>query len=196
MMMTNKKLVLASRSPRRRHLLRQIGLQFEALESNIDERFDSKKSPGQNVRSLALQKALTVAAFQENAIVLGADTVVILNKRILGKPRNKKEAIAMLTSLSGRTHKVYTGIALVDSSSGASLSAVEVTEVTFRKLSMKEISAYVRTGSPMDKAGAYGIQDDYGAVFVEKIDGCFYNVVGLPLTRFYLTMQKFQRQLS
>jgi septum formation protein len=194
-MIVKKKLILASRSPRRQHLLRQIGIRFEVRESNIEEVFDSSKSMEENVRTIALQKAMAVASTIDNAIVVGADTIVVLKKRIFGKPKNKKDALKMLTLLSGRTHNVYTGFALVDRPSNASISAVEVTKVKFRTLSNHEIQEYIHSGSPMDKAGAYGIQDDYGAVFVEKIDGCFYNVVGLPLTRFYTTIRKFQQQL-
>jgi septum formation protein len=195
-MIAKKKFILASRSPRRMHLLRQIGLKFEVRESNVDEEFDSSKSPEEIVRVLALLKASAVARDARNALVLGADTIVVLGKRILGKPRNRQDACRMLSLLSGRTHVVYTGLALIDRPSNAACTAVERTEVKFRKLTTDEIRAYVRTGSPMDKAGAYGIQDDFGAVFVERIEGCFYNVVGLPLSKFYYMMQRFQRRIQ
>ena len=195
-MVVKKKLVIASISPRRKYLLRQLGLNFEAMESGVKEQFDSTKSPGQNVKDLAIQKARSVASSLDSAIVIGADTTVVLDNRILGKPGDASEAMAMLAALSGRIHEVYTGFALVDRPSDKWICEYERTHVKFRKLSRDEIEEYVRSGSPMDKAGAYGIQDDYGAVFVEKVDGCFYNVVGFPLARFYVAMREFQEQLG
>jgi septum formation protein len=194
--MINKKIVLASGSPRRQSLLRQIGIDFDVKESGVEEVFDHTKKPEENVVLLSRRKAETVAASYDNAIIIGADTIVVLDKDILGKPLNEQEAVSMLQRLSGRTHVVYTGFTLVDRPSNCSTMAFEATKVTFRKLSDDEITEYVRSGAPMDKAGAYGIQDDYGAVFVEKVDGCFYNVVGLPLTRFYMTLLRFQQQLQ
>lgn len=195
-MTVKKRLILASRSPRRESLLRQIGLTFEVRESGIEEVFDYSKSPEENVQALAFQKASAVAGTVNDAIIIGADTIVVVNAKVLGKPNDRGEAAQMLTMLSGRTHEVYTGFSLVDRPSNKSTTAFEVTKVTFRKLESDEIEAYVRSGSPLDKAGAYGIQDDYGAVFVEKIEGCFYTVVGFPLTKFYLTMEHFQKQLQ
>ena len=195
-MVVKKKLVLASISPRRKYLLRQLGLSFEVMESRVSECFDSTKSPAQNVKDIALQKAQAVAPSLDSAIVIGADTTVALDDRNLGKPEDAREAIKMLMDLSGRTHEVYTGFALVDRPSDKWICEYERTSVTFRKLTRDEIEEYVRSGSPMDKAGAYGIQDDYGAVFVEKVDGCFYNVVGFPLARFYVAMREFQNELG
>jgi len=128
-------------------------------------------------------------------IVIGADTIVVLKKRILGKPSSPKEARQMLRLLSGRTHTVFTGFAIVDVRSGAARVDHEETKVTFRKIGSREIADYVDSGSPMDKAGAYGIQDDFGAVFVERIDGCFYTVVGFPLSKFYSTFRQFLSEL-
>ena len=119
------------------------------------------------------------------ALTLGADTVVLLNGEVLGKPRSEAEARSMLGRLSGATHTVCTGLALLHPSSGRSVTGNEATQVTFAELSDEEIAGYVATGSPMDKAGAYGIQDDYGALFVSSIDGDYHNVVGLPLHRLY-----------
>lgn len=195
-MIGSKKLILASRSPRRQHLLRQIGLDFEVRESGIEEDFDTSKAPRENVLLLSREKASAVASSFRNAIILGADTIVVLDGEILGKPFDEADAIRMLKKLSGRIHKVFTGFTLIDRPSDRSISASEMTRVTFRRLSQMEIADYVRSGSPMDKAGAYGIQDDYGAVFVEKIEGCFYNVVGFPLARFFLTMRDFQKTLN
>jgi septum formation protein len=191
-----KRLVLASRSPRRQLLLRQIGLAFDAQESGVGEEFDPALPPEENVRRVAGRKAAAVAQHFDDAIIIGADTTVVLEGAVFNKPRDAADAAMMLRSLSGRMHQVYTGFVLLDRPSGQSLASVEVTNVTFRPLGEAEIADYVRSGSPMDKAGGYGIQDDYGAVFVERIDGCFYNVVGFPLANFYLAMEKFQQQLG
>ena len=195
-MVVKKKIVLASSSQRRRILLKQIGLTFDVVESNIAEVFDEQKSVQENVQQLAYQKAESVASSIENAIVIGADTVVVLDRKVLGKPKDANDARRMLMNLSGKTHEVYTGFCLLDRPTNKTVSDVEITKVKFRLLGDKEIDDYIKSGSPMDKAGAYGIQDDYGAVFVERIEGCFYNVVGFPLSKFYLTMQKFQKQLG
>lgn len=189
-----KKIVLASQSPRRQALLRQLGLAFEVRPSEIDEEMIAGMAPDELVRSLSRQKAAHVAASFADAIVIGADTVVVLGTEILGKPKDRADAVAMLTMLSAKEHVVFTGFTIHDRPSDRVLSAVETTKVRFRTLGPDEIRAYVDSGSPMDKAGGYGIQDDYGAVFVDRIEGCFYNVVGFPLARFYLTMQAFTRE--
>jgi len=119
---------------------------------------------------------------------------VLLDGHILGKPVDRRDAARMLSTLSGRTHEVYTGFYLLEKPAGIGVSDHEITRVTFRKLDAGEIDRYVNSGSPMDKAGAYGIQDDYGAIFVERIEGCFYNVVGLPLTRFYLRYRELSAE--
>jgi len=194
--MTNApRLILASGSPRRRLLLRQIGLTFTVKPSSIIERFSSRETPAQNVRRIALEKAKDVATGVRSGIVIGADTVVVIGSRILGKPRNRREAVAMLKKLSGRKHVVHTGFALVDARSGGWITDGVKTEVFFRKLADREIREYVSSGSPLDKAGAYGIQDDYGAVFVEKVNGCFYNVVGFPLERFFRRFMEFNESV-
>jgi septum formation protein len=184
-------IVLASRSPRRARLLKQIGLVFSIDESSVPETMESHQSPETVVRSLSLLKAEDVAARHSNAIVIGADTIVVLDGEKLGKPGSTLEAVEMLGRLSGRTHEVYTGFALVDSARKINYIDHERTEVTFRRLRQEEIEAYVAGGSPMDKAGSYGIQDDFGAVFIERINGCYYTVVGFPLAKFYVTLEKF-----
>jgi septum formation protein len=191
-----KRVILASRSPRRQQLFRQIGISFEVAESSIEEKFHHAKTPQENALHLSLQKAEDVARRFSDAIIIGADTIVVLDSKILGKPANEQEAEEMLRELSNKTHKVYTGFTLYDKPSNKFVSDYEMTEVTFRHLTEEEIDSYVRTGSPMDKAGAYGIQDDYGAVFVEKINGCFYNVVGFPLTKFYISLKQFLKALN
>ncbi len=187
------KLILASSSPRRRALLRQVGLTFVVKPSRIEERFRTAESPAQNAKRIALEKALAVRDSLKSGIIVGADTIVVLRGKILNKPRDRKEAERMLRMLSGKTHRVYTGFALVDARTGRRYAGVEKTAVTFRRLRADEIRRYVATGAPMDKAGAYGIQDDYGAVFVEKVEGCFYNVMGFPLSRFYTVLKQFVR---
>jgi len=193
---TYPKLILASQSPRRRSLLRQVGFKFTVQPSNVEERFTRRHSPRANARRIALEKALAVAASTRSGIVIGADTIVVLKGRILGKPRSASEARSMLRSLSGHQHAVFTGFALVDAATRRYVVESEMTLVRFRPIAEREIEEYVASGSPMDKAGAYGIQDDYGALFVERVEGCFYNVVGFPLTRFYLTLQQFLKKTN
>ena len=175
--------VLASASPRRRDLLRRLGLTVDVRPSHADETWPGG-APGAAVEALALRKARAVPA--PGALVLGADTVVVLGGDVLGKPPTEDAARATLRRLSGRTHTVFTGLALAFD--GRTATAHRATHVTFAPLSDAEIAAYVATGSPMDKAGAYGIQDDAGALFVDRIDGDYPTVVGLPLRAFYETL--------
>ena len=155
------------------------------MSCDIPEDFEDGLTPAQNAERLARLKAECVAGGVKEGIVLGADTIVVIDGNILNKPVDGDDAMRMLTLLSGRTHTVYTGFALIDTSSGTIRSGVEETRVTFRQIPRLEIEEYVSGGSPIDKAGAYGIQDDYGAVFVTRIEGCYYNVVGLPLARVF-----------
>lgn len=194
-MVLKKKLILASRSPRRLALLRHLGIPFEVLPSNIEEVMDPICSPEENARSLAIRKAEMVARKARDSFVVGADTLVVLNGEILGKPANADEARRMLRRLSGNVHRVCTAFAIIDVPSEKQVVEHEVTHVSFRKIEESEIEEYVGTGSPLDKAGAYGIQDDYGAVFVERVEGCFYNVMGFPLTKFLVTLKEFQSSL-
>jgi len=196
MVATDRPIVLASRSPRRIHLLRQIGISFTVQESGVDETVPEGTSPDEIVRMLSLEKAKRVAEGMDSGIVIGADTIVVLNGTVLGKPTSEADAVRMLRLLSGKTHAVYTGLALIDVETGKSRVDLERTEVTFRSLTDREIDLYVKSGSPMDKAGAYGIQDDYGAVFVERINGCFYTVVGFPLSKFYTMFNVFLTELQ
>lgn len=189
-----KPLILASASPRRVRLLNQIGLRPEVVPSDIDERFDRSLNPVENASTLARAKAEAVASGISRGVIIGADTVVVLDGELLGKPADQEEAVSMLTHLSGRTHQVITAFALVERPGNRFVCEAEQTSVTFRDLPEEEIRRYVAGGSPMDKAGAYGIQDDYGAVFVSRIEGCYYNVVGFPLSRFWSVYQKFCHQ--
>lgn len=177
--------ILASRSPRRRRLLEQIGMPFDVVAADVSEDFSGSYTPDAAAEMLAQRKAEYVARENPEAVTLGADTIVVLEGNILGKPRDAAEAASMLRRLSGRTHTVFTGITLVHPESSRIVTASEATRVTFGDIDEDEIEAYVLSGSPLDKAGAYGIQDDRGALFVERIDGDYYNVVGLPLFRLY-----------
>jgi septum formation protein len=190
-----KPLVLASQSPRRLQLLRQIGFSPVVAPCDVPEEFTGA-SPEENAVALALRKAKCVAGGFENAFVIGADTIVVVDGLLLGKPTGVEDAHRMLELLSGKTHIVHTAFAIVDRPSGESVTAVESTRVTFRVLPRREIEEYVDGGSPLDKAGAYGIQDDYGAVFVSRVEGCYYTVVGLPLSRLYVTLDEFQRRIE
>ena len=187
-----KKLILASASPRRENLLKMIGFDFERVDSQIDEQSEVYTIPEVHVLELAQKKAFKVAEKINSGLIIGADTIVVLNNIILGKPKDAKQAKEILKQLSDRTHTVYTGFTIVEKPSGGMVSEFEKALVSFRKLEDEEIIRYVQSGSPFDKAGGYGIQDQ-GALFVEKIDGCFYNVMGLPLTKLYQALGKFIR---
>ena len=175
-----QKIILASASSRRRELLASLGLEFKVIPSRGEEVFDSNKTLEENIQSIALSKAKSVAAkVDEDCIVIGADTIVAVDGRILGKPKDMAEAGEMLRCLSDRAHFVYTGFALIRKSDNKVQAGYEKTLVDFRPLSKEMIDAYIQTGEPLDKAGAYGIQG-IGAVFVKGIKGDYSNVVGLP----------------
>lgn len=176
-----RKIVLASASPRRAALLRQIGLPFEVIESGVDEDKINEADPKLLAGHLALCKAKAVAEIVPSGIIIAADTVVCVDGCLLGKPADTDEADAMLRSLSGRSHDVMTGLAVIANPEGRIETHVECTVVYMRPILPEEIEWYVASGEPFDKAGGYGIQGK-AAVFVERVDGCYYNVVGLPLT--------------
>lgn len=192
-------LILASGSPRRKKLLSMLGLSFEVIPSGIEEIIDPEKRPSKIVEDLAYLKGITVANDHPNSLVIAADTIVILNNKILGQPADNSEAVEMLQSLSGRTHEVYTGVALIKTDEFAEaireIRFHERTKVTFASLSESEILEYVQTGSPMDKAGAYGIQDERGALYISGIEGDYYNVVGLPIHKFYQKMKQITPEI-
>ncbi len=179
-------LILASSSPRRRQLLEQAGLQFTVDAAEIDERIQPGEAPATYVQRLALEKAQAVWERHKSEdadgslIVLGADTTVVCDSNLLGKPTDQADARRMLEMLAGRTHQVLTGLAAV--STRGLLSEVEITQVFFDLINEEELVRYLMSGEPMDKAGAYGIQG-YAARWIPRIEGCFFNVVGLPLSR-------------
>ncbi|MBA3644615.1 MAG: septum formation inhibitor Maf [Gemmatimonadaceae bacterium] len=177
--MKKRKVVLASSSPRRRDLLDLIGIKHDVRPADIDESMRAGERASDYAERLAREKAEAIGD-DSSDIVIGADTVVVIDGRVLGKPVNEQQASAMLESLGGRTHTVVTAIAIV--ADGRTSSGVEQVTVTFRALTADEISSYVATGEPMDKAGAYGIQG-FGATLVERIEGDYFAVMGLPLVR-------------
>jgi septum formation protein len=194
-LLAEEPIILASSSPRRQQLLSLIGLKFQVRPSHLDESQFNETQPDRHVMALSLAKAREAAGQVERGLVIGADTIVVLEGKILGKPQHEEEAREMLRRLSGRTHRVYTGFSILQMPSGRQVSDYEVTYVRFRPLADWEIENYVRTGAPMDKAGAYGIQDQ-SALFADRIEGCFYNVVGFPLTKFYITLQNFMKGMG
>ncbi|MFH1851169.1 MAG: Maf family protein [Candidatus Neomarinimicrobiota bacterium] len=182
--MTAPNLILASNSPRRKALLEQIDLQFEIIPSSVHEDFTVDLAPVEFARHYARLKAAEVAASHPESMIIGADTIVVLDGHILGKPRDAADSFRMLRALSGRTHTVITGVSLQWRERSIEDTFHVATDVTFRKIAAADIEYYIRRYQPLDKAGSYGIQDWF-ATCIEKIDGCFYNVVGFPLATFY-----------
>ncbi len=174
-------LILASASPRRAELLKQAGLAFEIIEPAVDEDMTGGGDPGNMVVELAQKKALDVTRRLDSGFVLAADTVVVCGGQILGKPVDDDHARRMLESLSGKEHEVFTGLALFDAGPAGFETGFSRTKVWMKPLEKEHIDRYIKSGEPLDKAGAYGIQGR-GAVFIDKIEGCYFNVVGLPLS--------------
>ncbi|MCL5020218.1 MAG: Maf family protein [Bacteroidetes bacterium] len=175
-------------------MLSMVGIKFVPVDVEVDEEAHSAENPREYVITLSLKKAREAADKTKEGIIAAADTIVYLDGEILNKPGTPEEAKEMLGKLSGRTHQVYTGFTLLQVPEGKMVQDCGVTDVTFRKLDREEIDEYVASGAPFDKAGAYGIQDDLSALFVERIDGDFYNVVGLPLPKFYLALKRFSAE--
>ena len=175
------KLILASSSPRRKALLKVLGLEFDIVVSDCDEDIDFSSSVSDAVMELSKRKASSVADISDNnSIIIGADTVVVYDRSVLGKPKDKTEAIQMLKTLNGNTHQVITGFTIINNIDGTIVSDYEVSSVTFKKLTEAEIIEYVNNNNTLDKAGAYSIQGTASS-FVEKLDGDYNNVVGLPI---------------
>jgi len=177
-------LILASESPRRQEILKNLGIPFEIFHRKTQSEYSELTNPEEFVVTLAEQKSLEPTDQLSEGIVVTADTIVYIDETILGKPGNKDEAVQMVQDLQGKTHQVYTGICLTDCSFGVRKSTFEVTDVTFSKMTESEIEWYVNTGEYEDKAGAYAIQGT-GSLFVSGIKGCFYNVVGFPVHAFF-----------
>lgn len=169
--------------------MKLLGVEYTVVPSRIKEIFLPGELPEMACQRLALDKAIHAASKLKEGVVLGCDTIVVVDSDILGKPRNPEEAIFMLRKLSGKRHMVYTGLALLDLENSEILTDYECTSVYFRELDEEEITNYVKSGEPIGKAGAYAIQGK-AAIFVERIEGCFYNVVGLPLYRLHMLLKK------
>jgi septum formation protein len=187
-----RKIILASGSPRRKELLHQIGLEFEIVPSEYEEDMSLSMSPKKLAAFLALNKALAVAKkfTGQNVIIVAADTFVVYKNHRLGKPQSEAKALAMLKKLNGKTHSVITGFAIIDGPSGKKITRTAETKLTFRKLSDIQLKKYIASGETLDKAGAYAIQGR-GAALIKKIDGDYYNVVGLPLASLLDELEKF-----
>lgn len=181
------RLILASSSPRRREILKFLRTSFEIMSSNVDESVDCNLPPEDIVMILAKRKAQTIAEKHRDAFVIGADTIVVYQNCVLGKPADRDDAKQMLSSLSGKKHSVYTGVCILHGNDKEIF--YEKTDVTFWDLSEEEIDRYIRTGEPFDKAGSYGIQG-YGATLVKSINGDYFSVVGLPVAKIYQILKK------
>lgn len=184
-----KPLILASGSPRRKELLQQVHLPFTVKVSNIEETFDPSLTPEEIATTLAYQKAHHVFLENRDSVIIGSDTIVVLGDKVLGKPESEDEARATLRTLSGNTHHVISGVAIL--SEEKEVTFYEKTSVTFWKLTDEDIEFYIQSGEPMDKAGSYGIQE-VGALFVKEITGDYFSIVGLPLSRTIRELKSFQ----
>ena len=175
-------IILASKSPRRREILENTKVRFSIKESQIDETIKLNESPKDTVKRLAYEKAFDVAKRNTDRLVIGADTIVALDNEVLGKPKDQNEAYQMIKRLSNKTHKVITGISLINLKENKIIKDYVVSFVTFKDLSEDSIKDYINTNESLDKAGAYGIQG-YGALLVKNIQGDYFNIVGLPISR-------------
>ncbi len=185
-----KTIILASASPRRKELLRRIGLEFRVSTAHTDETCGSALSPAACAKAIARHKAQCVAHYHKKDLIIAADTIVVLANKMLGKPADADDAHRMLRRLSGKCHIVITAYTILDAATGKSRTRAVESKVWFRKLSENEIEAYIRTGEPFDKAGAYGIQE-FGALLVKKIEGDYFNVMGLPIASLAQTLKEF-----
>jgi septum formation protein len=184
-----RKIVLASKSPRRKRLLEQIGLTFEIRESEYEENMTAKSDPYELAKFLALGKARDVAQYYDDALVIGADTFTVYQGKFVGKPKDTADAKRILKIFSGQSHEVVTGFAVIDTKSGEIINGYGKAESFFRELSDEEIDAYVATGEPLGMAGAYGFMDK-GGVLMQEVRGDFYSIIGLPIGQIYLALKK------
>jgi len=185
-----RKIILASASPRRKEILTTTGLGFTVCKSSYEEDLSISKEPRSLARFLSRKKAEDVVKKHSDAVIIAADTFIVYKNKLLGKPSGPDDARRMLKTLSGKAHSVITGFTVIDSRSNKKVSRSIETKVYFKKITQAEISAYVRSGEPLDKAGAYAIQG-LGSVFIEKIEGDFFNVVGLPVCALAESLKKF-----
>ena len=190
-----KKIILASASPRRQELLDQMGLDHKIMVSDVDESGFNDLEPSKLVEALASLKAKAVAdnlsEEEKDTLIIGADTIVLLEGQILGKPLNEQDAEKMLGMLSGKVHMVYTGVSIVDTMDGSQETFYQTSKIYMKQMSKEEIKEYVLTKEPLDKAGSYGIQGR-GGVFVKKIEGDYFTVMGLPIARLYDALKKYK----
>ncbi|MFX0558986.1 nucleoside triphosphate pyrophosphatase [Tepidibacillus infernus] len=189
-----EKIILASSSPRRREILELIGISFLVHPSDVDEGYNESNSPEDIVKQLATRKAMDIASYYQEGIIIGADTIVVLDGQILGKPKDEEDAFQMLNRLQGRSHQVFSGVAVVDAKTREVKASYQMTKVYMDPLSEEEIRLYIATKEPMDKAGSYGIQG-FGAIFIEKIEGDYFNVVGLPVALLSTLLKDFGIQI-
>lgn len=190
--MFNLPIYLASASPRRQQLLKEISLNFKVIPTNIEENLKENLTPRKTAEKLSCLKAESLLAQITEGIIIGADTVVSLNGEVLGKPATKEEARQILQKLSEKTHSVFTGLTVIKAETNEILTDSEETRVTFDEISDSEINDYIESGEPMDKAGAYGIQGRAG-LFINRIEGCYFNVVGLPLNLLYKMLKQLEK---
>ena len=194
------KIILASKSPRRKRLLEKIGLNFETIPSNADEieadfgDIDKIVTKNAELKSDAIAK--NIKKVKENAIIIGADTLVTINDKILGQPKTKNDAKNMITQLSGTTHTAVTGLCVINTKTNEKIIEISKTKITFRKLDEKEIEDYVSTDLPYGKAGAYNITDDFTLTTLESINGSYTNTMGLPLEKLIPILKKFEMQIK
>ncbi|MDD2586568.1 MAG: Maf family protein [Syntrophomonadaceae bacterium] len=183
------KIILASQSPRRKMLLETLGVDFTCVPAKIDEYVLCREKPREAVNRIARQKAEEVASRYKDSLVIAADTIVVYNHQIMGKPEDEEDAFRKLSILSGNSHEVITALCIMNAARKVCDQEDEITRVYFRNITERETRAYIATGEPMDKAGAYGIQG-IGSIFISRIEGCYFNVVGLPLSRLYIMLQR------
>lgn len=185
-----KRIILASTSPRRENLLKKLGIPFEVVESNFEEVMDSIINPHTLAKKLSLGKAQAVASKFKNSIIIAADTFIVCQKEVMGKAHTREEARRMLNKLSGRQHLVITGFAVIDTQTNRTISYSEQSTVYIKKLNKKDIDDYIKSGEPLEKAGAYAIQG-LGAKIVERYEGDYFNIVGLPINSLSKTLAEF-----
>ncbi|MFO7815814.1 MAG: Maf family protein [Halanaerobiales bacterium] len=188
--MKDRKIILASSSERRKELLNRLDIKYTAMPSKLDETGYDEETPELLVKQIALDKASKVAGFVENAIIISADTIVVYKDKILGKPASEEAALNMLHMLNNEKHHVYTGLAIISADDKMHYLDYDKTEIIMRKIDGDEIERYIKTGEPMDKAGGYAIQGKAG-IFIEKILGSYYTVMGLPIHKLSIALKSF-----